>query len=70
MTNNISKRGFASMSAEKRQEIARMGGQSSPTNFKYRKIEELKLISSKGGKASHARSLHYRHLDRRMNMAG
>lgn len=53
MADKTSKRGFASMSLEKRRAIAKMGGQHSPTNFKFWSLEELKAIASKGGKASH-----------------
>lgn len=47
------KKGFASMSPEKRREIARKGGKSSHGGFASMSSGKRKEISRKGGQSSH-----------------
>lgn len=48
MAGNISKRGFASMSEERRREIASKGGRASGGNFKHNP-ERAREAGRKGG---------------------
>jgi general stress protein YciG len=52
---SISKRGFASMSAEKRREIASQGGRASHEQGKAHRFtsEEARVAGIKGGKSAH-----------------
>lgn len=49
--SNIHKRGFASMSPERRSEVSRKGGQNSGGNFKHDR-ERARILGRKGGLAS------------------
>lgn len=51
--NNNKKKGFASMSPERRKEIASKGGKASPSNFKH----EPKRASEAGRKGGNAQPL-------------
>lgn len=51
--NNNKKKGFASMSPERRKEIASKGGKASPSNFKH----DPKRASEAGKKGGMAQSI-------------
>lgn len=52
MAGNTSKRGFASMSKQKQRQIASLGGQASPGNFKN-DPQRASREGKKGGESSH-----------------
>lgn len=53
--NNIKRRGFASLSPERRKELATKGGQKSGGNFKHDRKRAAEL-GSLGGKAKWAKN--------------